>query len=135
MQVDPAPASESRGRQNEMEQPQTSTTWNQWDDQAGASWNMAAGAVLASAVAAGVVAFVLRRARHAEEARTPTGFAGRAYERTREMVGDDRLDASREFLTKKVVPEFKPALLAILDDLEEVVDDAFRRAEKAIKKL
>jgi hypothetical protein len=118
-----------------MEQPQTGTTWNQWEDEGSRTWTMAAGAILASAVAAGVVAFVLRRARHAEEARTPTGFASRAFDRTREMVGDDRLDAGREFLAKKVVPEFKPALLAILDDLEEVVDNAFRRAEKAIKKL
>ena len=51
------------------------------------------------------------------------------------MVGDERVEAGRDFLIKKVVPEFKPALLAILDELEDVIDQAFRRAEKAIKNL
>jgi len=50
-------------------------------------------------------------------------------------VGDARVEAGREFLVKKVMPEFKPALLAILDELEDVVDTAFRRAEKAVKNL
>jgi hypothetical protein len=117
-----------------MEQPGSSTAWNQWDDEGTKNWNMAAGAVLASAAAAGVVAFLLRRARHEEE-HTPTGFAGRALDRTREMVGDDRLDAGRDFLVKTVVPEFKPALLSILEDFQEVIDDAFGRAKKAIKSL
>jgi hypothetical protein len=118
-----------------MEQPGSSTAWNQWDDEGTKNWNMAAGAVLASAVAAGTVAFLLRRARHEEEVRTPTGFAGRALDRTREMVGDDRLDAGRDFLVKTVVPEFKPALLSILEEFQEVIDDAFGRAKKAIKNL
>jgi hypothetical protein len=117
-----------------MEQPGGSTAWNQWDDDGAKNWNMAAGAVLASAVAAGAVAFLLRRARH-EEVRTPSGFAGRALDRTREMVGDDRLDAGRDFLVKTVVPEFKPALLSILEEFQEVIDDAFGRAKKAIKSL
>jgi hypothetical protein len=109
------------------------STWTQWEDEGG-SRNMAAGAILASAVAAGVIAYLLRRARQEEE-RTPAGLAGRAYERTRDAVGDDRIEAGRDFLVKKIIPEFKPALLAILEELEEVVDDAFRRMEKAIKHL
>ena len=117
-----------------MERPGSSTTWNQWEEDGAKNWNMAAGAVLASAVAAGAVAFLLRRARH-EEVHTPSGFAGRALDRTREMVGDDRLDAGRDFLMKTVVPEFKPALLSILEEVEEVIDDAFGRAKKAIKSL
>jgi len=117
-----------------MDQPQTGTTWNQWEDDGTKNWNMMAGAVLASAVAAGAVAFMLRRARH-EEVQTPSGFASRAMGRTREMVGDDRLDAGRDFLVKTVVPEFKPALLSILEEFEDVIDDAFERAKKAIKSL
>jgi len=117
-----------------MEQPQTGTTWNQWEDEGTKNWNMAAGAVLASAIAAGAVAFLLRRARQ-EEVRTPSGFANRALDRTREMVGDDRLEAGRDFLVKTVVPEFKPALISIVEEFEEVVDDAFERAKKAIKRL
>jgi hypothetical protein len=118
-----------------MEQTGSGSTWTQWEDESGGNKNMAAGAILASAVAAGVIAFLLRRARQEEEERTPTGLAGRAFERTRDVMGDDRVEAGREFLTKKVVPEFKPALLAILDEVEDVVDQAFRRAEKAIKSM
>ena len=116
-----------------MAQNEAESTWTQWEDEGG-NKNMAAGAILASAVAAGVVAYLLRRARQEEE-RTPAGLAGKAYERTRDVVGDDRVEAGRDFLVKKVMPEFKPALLAILDELEDVVDTAFRRAEKTIKNL
>ena len=116
-----------------MAQNEAESTWTQWEDEGG-NKNMAAGAILASAVAAGVVAYLLRRARQEEE-RTPAGLAGKAYERTRDVVGDDRVEAGRDFLVKKVMPEFKPALLAILDELEDVVDTAFRRAEKAIKNV
>ena len=114
---------------------QGESTWTQWEDEGGGSRNMAAGAILASAVAAGVIAYLLRRARREEEERTPAGLAGRAYERTRDVVGDDRIEAGRDFLAKKIIPEFRPALLAILEELEDVVDDAFRRMEKAIKKM
>ena len=114
---------------------QGESTWTQWEDEGGGSRNMAAGAILASAVAAGVIAYLLRRARQEEEERTPPGLAGRAYERTRDVVGDERIEAGRDFLVKKIVPEFKPALLAILEELEDVVDDAFRRMERAIKHL
>ncbi|SRR6266516_655770 len=113
---------------------ETGGTWTQWEEDDSGNKNMAAGAILASAVAAGVIAYVLRRARQEEE-QTPTGLAGKAFERTRGVVGDDRVEAGREFIVKKVMPEFKPALLAILDELEDVVDSAFRRAEKAIKSL
>jgi hypothetical protein len=118
-----------------MEQPESGSTWTQWEDENGGNKNVAAGAILASAVAAGVIAYFLRRARREEEERTPAGLAGRAFERTRDAVGDERVEAGREFLMKKVIPEFKPALLAILDELEDVIDNAFRRAEKAIKNI
>ncbi len=117
-----------------MEQPQSESTWTQWEEEGGNGRNMAVAAILASAVAAGVVAYLLRRARQEEE-KTPAGIAEKAFERTRDVVGDDRMEAGRDFLVKKVIPEFKPALLAILNEIEDVVDQAFRRAEKAIKSL
>jgi hypothetical protein len=45
------------------------------------------------------------------------------------------MDASREFFVDKILPELKPALLAVLGELEDVVDQAFRRAEKAVKRM
>ena len=117
-----------------MAQNETSSSWTQWEEDDSGNRNMAAGAILASAVAAGVIAYVLRRARQEEE-RTPSGLAGKAFERTRDMVGDERVEAGRDFLVKKVMPEFKPALLAILEEVEDAVESAFRRAEKAIKNL
>lgn len=118
-----------------MGQTESGSTWTQWEDEGSSSRNMAAGAILASAVAAGVIAYLLRKARQEEEERTPAGLAGRAFERTREAVGEDRVEAGRDFLMKKVMPEFKPALLSILEEVEDVVDQAFRRAEKSIKNL
>jgi hypothetical protein len=97
--------------------------------------NLATGVILASAVAAGVIAFMLRRAREEETMEVPAGVAGRAWERARDVAGEDRVDAAREFFMDRVMPELKPALLAILDDLEEAVDDYFRRTEKAIKRM
>jgi hypothetical protein len=117
-----------------MAQSEGETTWTQWDDEEAGTKNMTAGAIFASALAAGVIAYLLRRARQEqeEEARTPAGLASRALERTRDAVD---VEAGREFLVKKVLPEFKPALLSILEEVEDAVDKAFRRAEKAIKNL
>ena len=95
--------------------------------------NLAAGIILASAVAAGTIAYMLRRSR--EEEPTPASIAGRAWGRARETAGEERVDAAREFVMDKVMPELKPALLAILGELEDAVDEYFRRAEKAIKRM
>jgi hypothetical protein len=119
-----------------MTQSDGGSTWTRWEDEGSDKRNMTVGAIVASALAAGVVAYLLRRAKkEEEEERTPAGFAGRAFERTRGMVGDDRVEAGRDFLMSKVVPEFKPALLAMLEELEDATDKAFKRAEKAIKNL
>ena len=40
-----------------MDQPETGSTWTQWEDEGGGTRNVAAGAILASAVAAGLVWF------------------------------------------------------------------------------
>jgi len=53
----------------------------------------------------------------------------------RDFTGSDNLEAGRDFLMDKVLPELKPALLSALSEIEDVVDQAFRRIEKNIKKL
>jgi hypothetical protein len=96
-----------------------------WEDRSG----RALGTILATAVAAGVIAFLLRRS-HEEE--VPTNPMARL---ARDWAGSDNVEAGREFLMDKVLPELKPALLSALSEIEDVVDQAFRRIEKNIKKL
>ena len=97
-----------------------------WEDRSG----RAAGTILATAVAAGVIAYLLRRSRQEQE--EPTG---RVAKLAREWAGSDGVEAGRDFLVDKVLPELKPALLSALAEIEDVVDQAFRRIEKNIKKL
>ncbi len=96
-----------------------------WEDRG----TMAAGTILATALAAGVIAFLVRRSREEEEP------SGRVVKLARNWADSDTVDASRDFFVDKVLPELKPALLAILEEFEDVVDQAFRQAEKRIKKL
>jgi hypothetical protein len=96
-----------------------------WEDNSGRT----AGTILATAIAAGVIAFLVRRSR--EEPPPATGVAKFA----REFAGSDNMEAGRDFLMEKVLPELKPALLSALSEIEDVVDQAFRRIEKNIKKL
>ena len=96
-----------------------------WEDRG----SRAAGTILATAIAAGVIAFLLRRAREDEE---PTG---RAASLVRSWAGSDNVEAGREFFVDRILPELKPALLSGLSEIEEVVDQAFRRIEKNIKRL
>jgi hypothetical protein len=53
----------------------------------------------------------------------------------RTWAGSDNVEAGRDFLIEKILPELKPALLSALSEIEDVVDQAFRRIEKNIKKL
>jgi hypothetical protein len=45
------------------------------------------------------------------------------------------MEAGRDFLIEKVLPELKPALLSALSEIEDIVDQTFRRLEKNIKAL
>ena len=96
-----------------------------WEDRSG----RAAGTILATAVAAGVIAFLLRRSREEEE---PTSRMARI---ARDWAGSDSVEAGRDFVMDRILPELKPALLSALSEIEDVVDQAFRRIEKNIKKL
>lgn len=97
-----------------------------WEDRGG----RAVGTILATAIAAGVVAYILKRSREEEE--EP---ASRMAKLAREWAGSDSVEAGREFVMDKIVPELKPALLSALSEIEDIVDQAFRRIEKNIKKL
>ena len=96
-----------------------------WEDRG----SRAAGTILATAIAAGVIAYLLRRSREEEEP------SSRVARMARDWAGSDNLEAGRDFLLDKVLPELKPALLSALSEIEDVVDQAFRRFEKNIKKL
>ena len=101
-----------------------------WEDGAG----RAIGTVVATAVAAGVIAFILRRI---------TSRGAVADQRQRQLakicarMGDARTASKpgRDFLMDKIVPELKPALLSALSEIEDIVDQAFRRIERNIKKM
>ncbi|MBI2756399.1 MAG: hypothetical protein HYX52_06800 [Chloroflexi bacterium] len=97
-----------------------------WEDRGG----MAVGTILATALAAGVIAFLIRRSREEEE--VP---ASRVAKMARTWADSDGMEASREFFMDKILPELKPALMAVLDEIEEAVDKGFRRAEKMVKQL
>jgi hypothetical protein len=96
-----------------------------WEDRG----SRAAGTILATAVAAGIIAYLLRRSREEEE---PSNRVARL---ARDWAGSDNIEDGRDFLVDKVLPELKPALLSALSEIEDVVDQAFRRIEKNIKKL
>jgi hypothetical protein len=97
-----------------------------WEDRSG----RAAGTILATAVAAGVIAYLLRRSREEEE--EPTSRVARL---ARDWAGSDSVEAGRDFVMEKILPELRPALLSALSEIEDIVDQAFRRIEKNIKKL
>jgi hypothetical protein len=97
-----------------------------WEDRSG----RAVGTILATAVAAGVVAYLLRRSR--EEEQEPTSRVARL---ARDWAGSDSVEAGRDFLVDRILPELKPALLSALSEIEDIVDQAFRRIERNIKKL
>jgi len=97
---------------------------------------MALAAVVGSALIAGVVVYMLRRARQEPPPPEPVALVGGGWGRARELAfNEERAQATRDFLVDKVLPELKPALLGILEEVEDMVDDGFRRAEKAIKSL
>jgi hypothetical protein len=95
------------------------------------------GAIVASAIAAGVIAYMLRRARR-EQARieTPADVAAAAWERVQDPdFRAKTAGATRDFLVERVGRELKPVLLDLLHDVKEYVDQGFKRAEKAIRDL
>jgi hypothetical protein len=105
-------------------------TWTDWDS---GGRGTQIGMFVGLAVGVGVLAFILRRVfsskSPAEEARDQLA------ERASSLFGDEPLTAGRELLTSKVLPEMKPALRALLKEIEASVLQGFKRAERAIDDL
>jgi hypothetical protein len=97
-----------------------------WED----GGSRAAGTILITALVAGVIAYLVRRQQQQEQ--EPTS---RITSLMSNLADSDNLQAGQDFFMERILPEFKPALLSILAEVEDVVDQAFRRAEKQIKRL
>ena len=94
---------------------------------------LSAGALVATAIGAGVIAYLIRRARaaEAEKARRPLSSD---WLRPTE-IRDRTATATKDFVVDHLLPEIKPVLLEMLKDARSYVDDGFRRIEKAIRAL
>ena len=94
-------------------------------------------AIVATAIAAGVAAFIIRRATHREKHMdTPAAVAAAAWERASDADLRGRTAAAtRDFLVDRVLPEMKPVLLDLLRDVRSYVDDGFKRLEQSIKNM
>jgi hypothetical protein len=108
----------------------TEDTWTDWD---GGNRGAQVGTVAAVALAAGVVAYLIRRGRQQEPVYAVA--ANRASDTAVSLFGDDSLSVGRELFNEKVVPELKPVLRTLLRELESVVVTGFRRAERSIDDL
>ena len=94
---------------------------------------LTAGAILASAVLAALVAFFLRRAMRAEkEEATLTKLVD---EITDGDLRDRAAAATGEFLRSHLGPELRPMMLSVLRDVREYVDKGFQRAEQSIRDI
>jgi hypothetical protein len=98
-----------------------------WEDNS----SKAAGTILATALAAGVAAYLFRRSKEQAPPEPTRGLTSLVNS----LADSDNLQAGQDFFIEKVLPEFKPAMLSILAEVEDIVDQAFRRVEKQIKKL
>lgn len=67
------------------------------------------GAIVATAIAAGVIAYVIRRARLPDEARVRG--SRRAHWGERADLRGRTAAATREFVSERILPEMKPVLL------------------------
>jgi hypothetical protein len=105
----------------------TEETWTDWE---GGGRGTQIGMFVGLAVGAGLLLFVLRRL----FAPKPTPVEDLA-EHTSSLFGADSLLAGRDLLSEKVLPEAKPALRALLREIEASVAQGFRRAERAIDDL
>jgi hypothetical protein len=99
---------------------------------------LSTGPIIAAAVAAGVAAFLIRRARKEEERhpKTPAAVAAVAWERAQDPEFRRKAaETSRDWMFERILPELKPILLDLLKGLKELTDQGFKGAEKAIKDL
>jgi hypothetical protein len=94
------------------------------------------GAVVGTAVTAGIIAYLIRRSRAESTPKTPADVAMNAWDRARSSDIRDRAGSvTRDFVVDRMLPEMKPILLDLVRDVKSVVDQGFKRAEKSIKDL
>ena len=96
------------------------------------------GSIVAAAVAAGVAAYLIRRSRRSEEPRieTPVQVAAQAWERAQDAdFRRKTAEATRDWVIERVMPELKPIMLDLLKGVKDIVDQGFKKAEKAIRDL
>jgi len=96
------------------------------------------GAIIATALAAGVMAFLIRRNRQEQEQKIESAaeVAAAAWERAQEADLRGRaVNAGRDFMMDHLLPEMKPVLLDLLRDVKSYIDEAFKRAEKSIRDM
>ena len=94
------------------------------------------GAIVGTAVTAGLIAFLIRRSRADSAPKTPADVAMNAWDRARGSDIRDRAGSmTRDFMLDRVLPELKPILLDLVHDVKSLVDQGFKRAEKSIKDL
>ncbi len=106
-------------------------TWTDWDS---GGRGTQIGMFVGLAVGVGVLAFILRRV-FAPKPSPVEETRDQLAERASSLFGDEPLAAGRELLTSKVLPELKPALRALLREVEGSVVQGFKRAERAIDDL
>lgn len=93
-----------------------------------------AAAILATAIAAGLVAFMVQRARRSQE--PPIRGPRDVWDRVQDREFRDRTaGATRDFVADRILPELKPVLLRLVREVKIYVDLGFKRAEKAIRAL
>jgi cbb3-type cytochrome oxidase subunit 3 len=108
----------------------TEETWTDWD---GGNRGAQIGTVAGIALALGVIVYLFRRSRREEPA--IVAAANRASDSALSLFGDDFPSAGRELFNEKVVPELKPVLRTLLRELEGVLVQYIRRAERTIDDL
>ena len=99
-------------------------------------------AIVATAAAAGVIAFLIRRARQKHEPEpapeSPLEAIADLIEEVQGAGSDFRSQtaaATRDLLVGRILPELKPILLDLLGDVRKYVDEGFRKLEGAIRAL
>jgi predicted acylesterase/phospholipase RssA len=105
------------------------------DEQGG---GISTGAIVGTAIAAGLIAFLIRRARARDEVKieSPADVPAAIWEQASDPDLRRRTAiATRAFMLERVLPEMKPILLDLLRDLQGYVDDGFKRVEKAVRDL
>jgi hypothetical protein len=93
------------------------------------------GAVIASAVVAGLTAFLLRRALGGENEDDARQVAAQASRSGEGALRERAATATGELVRSYLLPELKPVLLTVLSEVKGSVDRAFQRAEQVIAGL